>query len=246
MISRHFQKIVFVYFLRIVFIHPCKDNCDTRPSFRTLLRLCRYNPFPLFVFILFILLLQLRFQFWFSKNKNIWELIFQLQKCLSRRLYFAGPFAPLRGRTAFSSWPVRPSYGDFIKLRVGPYEFAFLFPPSNALFLLLLPTSTDHNTILDLRSNLDCLEKVAIRLDQETPGLKNWYYFGRKFDIRTADLDSLKSKRNPSPTKRMIEYIVQAEPHLTVRSLIQKLKRIERLDVVTALKEILLWYVSFK
>ena len=34
----------------------------------------------------------------------------------------------------------------------------------------------------------------------------------------------------------MIEYIVQAEPHLTVRSLIQKLKTIERLDVVTALK----------
>ena len=35
----------------------------------------------------------------------------------------------------------------------------------------------------------------------------------------------------------MIEYIVQAEPHLTVRSLIQKLKRIERLGVVTALKQ---------
>ena len=104
-------------------------------------------------------------------------------------------------------------------------------------FLLLLPPSTDHNTIVDLRNNLDCLEKVAIKLDQETPGVKNWYYFGWKFDIPTADLDSLKPKRNPSPTKRMIEYIFQAEPHLTVKSLIQKLKRIERLDVVTALKK---------
>lgn len=105
------------------------------------------------------------------------------------------------------------------------------------VFLLLLPTSTDHRTIVDLRSNLDCLEKVAIKLDQETPGLKNWYYFGWKFDIPIADLASLKPKRNPSPTKRMIEYVVHAEPHLTVRSFIQKLKRIERLDVVTALKK---------
>lgn len=127
---------------------------------------------------------------------------------------------------------------DYRKNPKRPYEFASLFPPSNRLvFLLFWPTSTDHSTIVDLRSNLDCLEKVAIKLDQETPGLKNWYYFGWKFDIPIADLDSLKPKRNPSPTKRMIEYIVQAEPHLTLRSLIQKLKRIERLDVVTALKK---------
>lgn len=128
MISRHFQKIVFVDFLRIMFSHHfCRTTVTHGKAFVPFLRLFRYHPIPFFVFMLFVLLLQLPFQFWFSKKKKLGKVIFKLQKCLSQRSYLERPFTSLRDHTAFSRSPVRSSYGDFVKLGARPPIFFYYF-----------------------------------------------------------------------------------------------------------------------
>ena len=102
----------------------------------------------------------------------------------------------------------------------------FFFP----LFLFV-----GDSTITSLLEDLDLLDKVAIKLDRETPGLKNWLHFAWTFGIPKNECDVLKPKGNPSPTIKLMEHIVQINPDLTVKQLIQTLKKMKRLDVVNAL-----------
>ena len=93
----------------------------------------------------------------------------------------------------------------------------------------------EDSTITSLLEDLDLLDNVAILLDKETPGMKNWRHFAQKFDISRKECDGLKPKGIPSPTKKLMEYIVQVNPDLTLKQLIQALNKMERRDVVNAL-----------
>ena len=72
-------------------------------------------------------------------------------------------------------------------------------------------------------------------LDKETPGMKNWLHFARKLGVSKEDCDKLKPKGNPSPTKALVEHIVQVDPGLTVKTFIEALVKMQRIDVVNAL-----------
>lgn len=96
---------------------------------------------------------------------------------------------------------------------------------------------TESSTIDDLRVNLDCLDEVAALLDKETPGVKNWLHFARKFGVSKDDCDHMKPKGNPSPTKMVMEYLVQVNPQLTLKQFIETLMKMQRKDVVCSLKK---------
>ena len=96
---------------------------------------------------------------------------------------------------------------------------------------------TGESTIATLRENLECLEAVTALLDKETPGSKNWLHFAKKFGIATEKCDYLKPKGIPSPTKQLMEYIVQVNPDCTLAQFIQALVKMQRHDVVNALKQ---------
>ena len=93
----------------------------------------------------------------------------------------------------------------------------------------------ENSTITSLLEDLDLLDNVAILLDKESPGLKNWLHFAQRFDISRKECDELKPKGIPSPTKKLMEYIVQVNPDLTLKHLIQALIKMQRRDVVNAL-----------
>ena len=65
--------------------------------------------------------------------------------------------------------------------------------------------------------------------------MKNWLHFARKLGVSTEDCDNLKPKGNPSPTKALVEHIVQVDPGLTVKTFIEALEKMQRIDVVNAL-----------
>ena len=74
-------------------------------------------------------------------------------------------------------------------------------------------------------------------LDKETPGLKHWLHFARKFGISKEECDYLQPKGIPSPTKKLMEYIVQFNPDLTLKQFIQTLLKLQRRDVVYSLEK---------
>ena len=74
-------------------------------------------------------------------------------------------------------------------------------------------------------------------LDKETPGMKNWLHFARGLGVSNDKCDSLKPKGKPSPTRALMKYIVQVDPDLTVETFMDALEKMQRKDVVSALKD---------
>ena len=65
--------------------------------------------------------------------------------------------------------------------------------------------------------------------------MKTWMHFARKFGVSKDDCDSLKPNGKPSPTRALLEYIVQVDPDLKVKTFIEALVKMQRMDVVNAL-----------
>ena len=76
-------------------------------------------------------------------------------------------------------------------------------------------------------------------LDKEIPGMDNWMHFAHKFGLSKEICDSLKPTGTPSPTRALLEHIVQVDPGLTVKRFIEVLIKMERMDVVDALGKII-------
>ena len=91
----------------------------------------------------------------------------------------------------------------------------------------------DGSTIQTLLDDLDVLEKVTAMLDRQE---SSWFRFGRKFEITRKELEYLKPDPIPSPTKVVMECIVQNNPDLTLKSFLETLAKIKRYDVIKALK----------
>lgn len=106
------------------------------------------------------------------------------------------------------------------------------------MFVLLLFV-IEGGTIQTLLEDIECLESLSVLLDKESPGLKNWRHFARKFGVSLDECNNLKPEAL-SPTKTLMEHIVQVEPKLTVKTLIEALKKIGRRDVVLALTKFFL------
>ena len=92
--------------------------------------------------------------------------------------------------------------------------------------------STAGSTIKALLNDLDVLDKVTALLDLQE---SSWMHFGAKFDIDRIELDSLKPDPIRSPTKVLMECLVQNDPDLTMATFLGSLEKIKRYDVIKKL-----------
>ena len=67
--------------------------------------------------------------------------------------------------------------------------------------------------------------------------MKNWLHFARELGVSKDECDSLKPKGKPSPTRALMKHIVQVNPDLTVKTFMDALEKMQRKDVVSALKD---------
>lgn len=102
------------------------------------------------------------------------------------------------------------------------------------VFLFVL----EGGTIKTLLEDINCLDRLRV-LDKDSAGLKNWQHFAQRFGVPRDVCERLKPEAQ-SPTKRLMELIVQVDPKRTVKNLIEGLKMIKRWDVVYALPRIFL------
>ena len=97
------------------------------------------------------------------------------------------------------------------------------------------------HTIKTVCENPYCLEEVATLLEKEARGVENWLHFAWKFDVPREICESLKPKETPSPTRALMEHIIQDKPNMTVKTFMKALMKIQRTDVVNALLKRLSW-----
>ena len=72
-------------------------------------------------------------------------------------------------------------------------------------------------------------------LDQDE---RHWRSFALEFyKFPVSTLDSLRPEPVSSPTKMVLNYIVQKNPQLTMRSFLVTLEKMERRDLILELKE---------
>ena len=81
------------------------------------------------------------------------------------------------------------------------------------------------------------LEEAVSSLDKESPGTANWEVFAKELGMSEEECVALKPVGRRSPTKMLMEYIVQDFPRLTMETFLSTLIEMERNDVVKALKE---------
>ena len=118
------------------------------------------------------------------------------------------------------------------------FILSFQVPVAVLSFFLLLFV-IEGGTIQTLLEDIERLESLSVLLDKESPGLKNWRHFARKFGVSLDECNNLKPEAL-SPTKTLMEHLVQVQPKLTVKTLIEALKKIGRRDVVLALTKFFL------
>lgn len=106
-------------------------------------------------------------------------------------------------------------------------------------FISFSPLNEENDTVETLLEDLERLEKVTVLLDKDTPGRKNWRHFAWKLDISRDDCDkiSFTTKEYPSPSRNLMQFIVQVYPGLTMRDFVRTLVKMERMDVVNVLKK---------
>ena len=89
--------------------------------------------------------------------------------------------------------------------------------------------------IRTLLGEIDILEDVTGLLDLEE---RYWRSFALKFHkFSVSVLDSLRPEPISSPTKMVLNCIVQENPQLTMRSFLLTLEKMERRDLILELKE---------
>ena len=113
----------------------------------------------------------------------------------------------------------------------GEYNLFDLVP----LFIIFSIFTEGCHTIKTVCENPYCLEEVATLLEKEARGVENWLHFAWRFDVPKEICESLKPKETPSPTRALMEHIVQDKPDMTVKTFMKALMKIQRTDVVNAL-----------
>ena len=97
--------------------------------------------------------------------------------------------------------------------------------------------TTDSSLVTkEAAADSDLLEDIGKRLNKNTPGLKNWrrlaYRLKIPLDVYNAFDTSKEVKQGPSPTKMLFKWLEKAKQKLTVKDLLNGLRKINRYDVV--------------
>lgn len=89
------------------------------------------------------------------------------------------------------------------------------------------------STIQTLLDDLEVCQEITALLDMDD---LSWFKFGRKFEIERDILKPLVPDPIKSPTKSVIEYIVNNDPGLQMVKFIESLKNIRQIMVIEKLK----------
>lgn len=95
-----------------------------------------------------------------------------------------------------------------------------------------MSSSVAESTIQTLLEDLDVLEEVEALLDQKNA----WWRFGQNFGMERKELDSLTPECPESPTKLVMACVIGKYPQLTVKSFLEALVKLKRMDVIKGLK----------
>ena len=90
------------------------------------------------------------------------------------------------------------------------------------------------STIQTILEEPDVMEKLTALLDLEGNA---WWRFGKKLGMSKLELDSLRPESPPSPTELLMNHIVGKEPDLNMKSFLEALANIKRIDVIRELKQ---------
>lgn len=101
---------------------------------------------------------------------------------------------------------------------------------------------TDRTTVGSLfDSHPLIIGKIAVLLDVNEPGKKNWMQLADLFDVPKSDSQNFAESIPDNPTEELLEYITKClNPEMTVgylQSILEDLQMREALDVLTKSKE---------
>lgn len=107
--------------------------------------------------------------------------------------------------------------------------------------LNLLPSAVaghlnDDTLVKDLyEMKVDIIGEMAIQLDLEQPGKKNWRELAAELGVPRRDYLSFGTDPDNKPTEELFKYLVTLYPELTMGKLKQSLGRLLREDVVVVM-----------
>ena len=87
-------------------------------------------------------------------------------------------------------------------------------------------------------SDPDIIGKIAFLLDVQKKGLKTWSHLAASLEIPRGDFKTFETCNTDSPAaEKLFELVKIHYPRTTVRNLISHLEKIERRDVIVAIRE---------
>lgn len=92
------------------------------------------------------------------------------------------------------------------------------------------------SSLFNCGSNSDIIGEIAVLLDVEKRGLKNWSDLAPILGLTRAIFLSFEDSSSENPTEQLFEILEKQIPQLTVKELIGHLEAIGRQDVIRAIK----------
>ena len=86
-----------------------------------------------------------------------------------------------------------------------------------------------------LDSDPDIIGEMAVYLDKQKTGLKNWSHLAAKLGVPRKTFKTFETFITGNPTEEFFEIIEVHFPKLTIGELISQLEAIERRDVIIAI-----------
>ena len=85
-------------------------------------------------------------------------------------------------------------------------------------------------------SDPDIIGEMAVYLDKQKTGLKNWSHLAAKLGVARKTFKTFETSSTGNPTEEFFEIVEVQFPKLTIGELISHLEAIERRDVINAIK----------
>lgn len=86
-------------------------------------------------------------------------------------------------------------------------------------------------------SDPDIIGEMAVFLDKQKPGLKNWSNLAAKLGVTRNIFKTFETSSTDNPTEQFFDIVKVKFPKLTVGELIGHLEAIKRRDVINAIQE---------
>lgn len=85
--------------------------------------------------------------------------------------------------------------------------------------------------------NGSLLDEIALKLDVQSMTLANWGSLALKLGVPRKTFKLFERRSTQSPTNQLFEYLGSTCPHMTVKTLEEAMKKMERKDLLAILHE---------